>query len=1001
MRSPVFIALIVGVFVVLSSAAARATDPDRAVGQLHHASWKPNDGAPPNAWAMAQTGDGWLWFGTSTGLYRFDGLRFERVEIASYDSGLSQAVSALFPLDSGELWIGRAFGGASVLKDGRFTHYDDGKGFGAGKVISFEQDADGALWAATTGGLLRFDGERWTPVAGTWNFSDSQVTSIARDGNGVLWVAGNRQIFSLQRGSRSFEASGIATTSEAALARSPDGRVWYADESGARALGEQRANRPMNQSGATRTSSTVVIDGDGNLWFATRQGLRRTRGMNGRSLESFAVDNGLSGEIVNTILEDREGNIWTATAGGIDRFRHTNISRLPPSVGAPPSAGLVPGENGVMWMASQAGASVSGKGGIWKFEDGSVRHIQADDVRSATAIYRDRQGAVWIGGPGGIWRSDGQKFSKIIEPPAAARNDLVQTLAIDAAGDVWVAFVDAGLYRYRAGAWQKNGGLEGLPEIRPTVVTSDASGRLWLGYRSNQVAIIENGRVTLLGEREGLELGTIAVINVGRYVLMGGDRGIGLLQADRVRTLRAADPTTVESVFGIVETNNGDVWLNNWRGAVRIAADEMKKSQQDASHESTVEVFDAEDGYPGPGIMNRARPLPTMTMASDGRIWIVGQDGLGWIDPERVRRNTVSPGVIVRSVRADGSADSLSAADSRKLPKGTRTVEIEYTGVSYSHPERVRFRYQLEGIDRDWVDAGTRREVFYSNLGPGAYRFRIMAANEHAVWNESGATLDFVIPPLFWQTRAFMVMCAAIILAILVALYRYRVHQLTARERTWLEARLAERERIARELHDTLLQSLQGLLLRLQIVLDNIPEHEPAREMMEQALERADRALIEGRDRVRDLRSVDVEVVKLAEALRDAGQELEQSTVGAQLRVVTQGSPRVLHPIVRDEAYWIGREALINAFRHSEATVIEVEVRYEWRTLRLHVRDNGRGISSGVLESGGRGGHWGLPGMHERARKIRSQLRIWSASGAGTEVELRVPAALAYRKRIA
>ncbi len=202
MRSSISIALTLGVIVMLASAAARAMDPERAVGQLHHASWKPNDGAPPNAWAMAQTRDGWLWFGTATGLYRFDGLRFERIEVASYDSGLSQAISALFPLETGELWIGRAFGGASVLKDGRFTHYDARQGFGSGKVIAFEQDADGALWAATTSGLLRFDGTRWTDMAGMWSFPDKQAASIARDGSGVLWVAGTREIFSLRRGSR-------------------------------------------------------------------------------------------------------------------------------------------------------------------------------------------------------------------------------------------------------------------------------------------------------------------------------------------------------------------------------------------------------------------------------------------------------------------------------------------------------------------------------------------------------------------------------------------------------------------------------------------------------------------------------------------------------------------------------------------------------------------------------------------------------------------------------
>jgi signal transduction histidine kinase/ligand-binding sensor domain-containing protein len=1001
MRSWVSVVLIAGVLATLSSAMARAMDTDRTVGQLHHTAWTPKDGAPPNASTIVQTSDGWLWFGSTSGLYRFDGLRFERVEVPWHESRRSQVISALLPLETGELWIGhgRAFGGASVLKGGRFTHFDETKGFGEDRVLAFEQDADGTLWAATANGLMHFDGERWSNTAGTWSFRDNRSVPIARDSNGVLWVAGATEVFSLPRGSRSFEPSGVVTTSQATLVRSPDGRVWYADASSARLLSAQRGSDTGLKEGTTRASSPVLMDRDGNVWSATRQGLRRSRGDNdAQRVEAFTANNGLSGEIVNTILEDREGNLWTTTPGGVDRFRHTNISRLPPSLGAPPGVGLAAGDRGVVWMASQEGVGPAGNGGIWRF-DGGLHHVQPKEIPSATAIHRDTRGSVWIGAPGGIWRYDGARFDKVIEPPAAAGNDLVQALAVDATGDVWVAFVDSGLYRFHAGTWQRNGGLEELPDIRPTIMTSDSSGRLWFGYRSNQLALIDQGRATLFGERDGLQIATIVAISTGRYVLVGGDGGVGLVQAGRVRMLRLEDRPTLDPVVGIVETGNGDVWLNSWGGALRIAATDMKQFEQDARYGLSVEVFDAEDGYPGPGPMSRPRPFPSMAAATDGRIWLVGQDGLAWIDPDRVRRNTVPPGVIVRSLRADGSQQSLTPNGLQALPKDTRTVEIEYAGISHSHPERVQFRYRLEGIDKDWVHAGTRREVFYSNLGPGQYRFRIMAANEYAVWNESGATLAFAIPPLFWQTRTFMVLCVATALGVLIALFRFRVHQVTTRERAWLEARLAERERIARELHDTLLQSVQGLLLRLQLVLDRIPEREPAREMMEQALDRAESALIEGRDRVRDLRSGDVAGASLAESLRDAGNELEQNKVGTQLRVVTQGSARPLHPIVRDEAYWIGREALINAFRHSNASAVEVEVRYGWRALRVHVRDNGGGIAAGVLESGGRGGHWGLPGMHERARKIRARLQIWSAAGAGTEVELRVPATLAYRKR--
>jgi ligand-binding sensor domain-containing protein len=298
MRFRISVVLAVGVL-ALSSGAAQAMDPDRTVGQLNHSAWTPKDGAPPNASAMAQTRDGWLWFASASGLYRFDGLRFERVEIPSSDPRRAQAISALLPLETGELWIGRAraFGGATVLKDGRFTHYDQAKGFGVDRVLSFEQDADGTLWAVTANGLLQFDGERWSSIAGTWSFRDNRTVPIACDADGVLWVAGATEIFSLPRGSRSFEPSGVETTNEGTLLRSPDGRVWYAEASGARLLGGQRASNTGFGKGTTRASSPVLMDRDGNVWSATRQGLRRTR-----PAEAFTVDNGLSGEIVNTIL---------------------------------------------------------------------------------------------------------------------------------------------------------------------------------------------------------------------------------------------------------------------------------------------------------------------------------------------------------------------------------------------------------------------------------------------------------------------------------------------------------------------------------------------------------------------------------------------------------------------------------------------------------------------------------------------------------------------------
>jgi signal transduction histidine kinase len=309
----------------------------------------------------------------------------------------------------------------------------------------------------------------------------------------------------------------------------------------------------------------------------------------------------------------------------------------------------------------------------------------------------------------------------------------------------------------------------------------------------------------------------------------------------------------------------------------------------------------------------------------------------------------------------------------------------------------VHFKYKLEGSDSDWQDAGTRREALYTNLGPGSYTFQVIASNNDGVWNNAGATLHFEIAPAFYQTRWFDALCALAILGVLVVLYQIRIRQVAVQARGRLEARLAERERIARELHDTLLQGIQGLIWRFQAATDRIPPDVPAREMMEKSLDRADKLLAESRDRVKDLRPTAAEVADLAQALAAEGDQFAQLHP-IPFRVSVQGIRRDLHPIVREEGFLIAREALGNAFRHAQARDIEAEVTYGDRALQVRVRDDGLGISSSVLQAGGRPGHFGLLGMRERAKKLGGHLDVWSKPGAGTEIDLRVPAKVAYRR---
>ena len=332
------------------------------------------------------------------------------------------------------------------------------------------------------------------------------------------------------------------------------------------------------------------------------------------------------------------------------------------------------------------------------------------------------------------------------------------------------------------------------------------------------------------------------------------------------------------------------------------------------------------------------------------------------------------------------------------LPMHTTNVRIAYSAASLTIPERVRFRYRLSGLEREWQDVGDRREAIYTNLGPGNYSFHVIASNNDGVWNETGATLAFTIAPAFYQTQWFIALCVLLCLVILRLLYMIRIRQVSTQVRGRLEERLAERERIARELHDTLLQSVQGLVLRFRAAVIRLPQQEPARQALEQALDRADGVLAEGRDRVKDLRSSPGGDLDLPQAITALGEELAIED-GPHFKATVEGSARALHPIVREELMFIAREALTNAFHHAAARQIEVEMSYGEDELRIRIRDDGKGIDTDVLRDGGKAGHWGLLGMRERAQKIRATLTIWSKAGAGTELDVRTPAHMAYQRR--
>jgi len=707
--------------------------------------------------------------------------------------------------------------------------------------------------------------------------------------------------------------------------------------------------------------------------------------------EKFLLADLNAGRVL-ALLQDRERNIWVGTHTGLHRFSHSNIVRD----GAPPcfqgawseaAAAFAAGDAGVLWMACHDGSASH----VDEIRDGAVVSRRTTPIFNVA--YREPQGTVWFGGPTALGHLESGRIITMALPPQV-RGRPIQALVRDSSGALWVSASRAGVFRFHAGAWSAYGNLDALPRGYALVATADGEG-VWFGYSNNRIARVYGRRVQLFDATLGLEVGNVlAILAKGGEVWVGGELGIARFDGTRFVSIRSASGVRFTGVSGIVRARNGDFWLNGTNGIAHIARQEIERVVEDPSHRVQSEMFDYLDGVPGTAV--QIRPQPSAIETTDGRIWFSTTSGVISIDATNLVRNPLPPPVTIWSLIAGAKQYPNRGAEIR-LPIHSTSLQIDYSAGSLTVPERVHFRYKLEGSDREWQEVGTRREAQYTNLGPGHYTFRVAAANNDGVWNNAGASIRFTIPPAFYQTGWFYTLCALACVAILIALYGVRMRQVAAQVRGRLEARLAERERIARELHDTLLQGMQGLILRFQAAADRIAPGEPVRRLMEESLDRADKLLEEGRDRVKDLRPTGSDVADLAQALAAEGEQFARLH-SAVFRVSVEGTRRDLHPIVREEGFLIGREALSNAFRHAHAGDIEAEVLYTDTTLHVRIRDNGVGIDAAVLDAGGRTGHFGLVGMRERAKKLGAQLEVWSTPGNGTEVDLRVPADVAYRR---
>lgn len=984
----------------LTCASAWALDPERSFAQLHHTRFTARDGVPSLISSIAQTPDGFLWLGSWFGLYRFDGVR--AVPFAD-ERFLGQEVTTLATSDNGDLWVGFV-AALGRVRQGKASVFElPTKGADA-TVVFLVPDPDGSVWVGTRDSVLNFDGQRWRtlegpwPPASTWS-EPGGIWGLVVGSDGTIWTKNLLATYYLRRGERAFEQAPGYGAAGCDFARDRQGRTWTCDIASNRfyPFPDLIAGQPIPppQLGAAVPASitaTIKTDRDGTLWNLNRSWghLYRAKSLEAPGIpERFIPREGLSAAAPTDFFEDREGNVWIGTPIGLDRFHHANIV-LEPSVTFRPQAPHIVANQEAVFVYTGMGAKVvdpneAGRR-LFRIRAGQDPELVASDIGQVTGISAAPNGDLVFSRDDGFFNWRDGTVTKIATPPELDGGHVVNLVATD--DGFYVSMYAKGVYRLSTGRWTK---MEppSAPKRDDAAIAIDASGALWLFYQTDLViARVDGGHVTEFRSPVGTVNGALPDPD---GVILVGKKGIARFDGRTFQTLLAAHTPILTDVYGIAAPGDGGVWLGVHTGIARIDRAALMKAFVDSHAVPQLQLFDASDGF-------TAAPIVTafngnLVVGPDRRIWsLMGERSLSWIDPDRLHNNPQPPPVVITSAVASGRTYDMPQM--LALPAGSSQIQIDYTALSLMAPERVRFRYRLSDVDKDWVDADTRRQAFYTNLPPGELRFQVIAANGDGVWNETGATLAFSIAPTFLESIWFKLLLGLALMLLVWSVYALRLRQETVRLQGRFDVRIAERERIARELHDTLLQGFQGLMLRFQSAANLLPPGGEARGVMDEALDRADGVLLEGRARVRDLRSP-VGANDFPQALIELADNATPERPRFQLTV--EGTQRDLNPVAAEEILRIVEEAIRNVVQHADAQCIDAIVTYESRGVTLVVRDDGTGIDEEVVARGQRAGHFGLVGMRERAERLNGRLAVSSRQGAGTDVTLFVPAGSAYR----
>lgn len=1006
-----------------SAAATWALDPHQDLRHYGYQSWQTDSGLPQNTvHAIQQTRDGYLWFATEAGLVRFDSVAFTVFTHKTTPQLPSDLVYALMQDRSGTLWIGTA-NGVARYTGGSFHDFAD---TAASAVWSFFQDRRGGVWATTSSGLSRLEGSRFVNVPGVPPLDEHGRLLALPDGS--LWLSTTQGLFHAAPGNSTYFTlagralpvqtiqpdahgrlwAGMSSGLEAcnmsgcepfpalankdvhALALAPTGEMWAGGDNGlwswnpAAPHPEPHAYTIREGLRANRVTM-LFCDRQGALWIGPPAGLARF--FDGR-IESFTRSEGPSSSTILSITEDREGDLWLGTeSGGVGILRNRTFTTYTAEGGISDDhiIAVMQDRSGTVWLGTDGGGldhasldTINQKG----FSTLSTANGLSSNIVLSLAAAPN--GDLWIGTPDGLDHLHDGKIVKVFTSADGMADDFARSLYFDAQGTLWIG-TRRGLSQYRNGKFTTWTALDGLGSDLVGAMLDARGGGMWIATLGG-LTRWQNGQFHNYAQRDGLSNHIITALHQDPDgTLWIGTHGGGLNRwrngVFKPVSTKGADLPA--NVYGILSDDSGNLWISSNEGVARVNRAALNRYVDGAASSVRVQSYGIADGMKISEASSGGHPAAWRLR--NGALWFATLKGAATVDPAHLDANSVPPLMAIERFSVDDKPEPAAASDLLKIPAGSRRFAFNYAALTFAAPGKVRFRYKLDGFDHHWIDAGSQRSASYTNLRPGRYTFLVMATNNDDVWSVAPASLSFQLQPYFYQTIWFYVpiFVAAALLAWLA--YLWRVRQVESR----FNVVLAERNRIAREIHDTLAQGFVAVSVQLQIVGRTLFQSaDTAREHLEEAQELVRTGIDDARRAIWELRSQNPENRDLASQL---GQMVERVTASSQIktRVEVHGTYRPLAAQTESELLRIAQEAVTNVVRHAAATEIDIHLQFTRRRVKMTIADNGRGFAGEAPSTAD--GHFGITGMNERAQQIGGSLKVISSAGEGTQVQVDAP----------